>query len=250
MIFTAINFINIESHLSHRMKSEFIKEQHQDLIKQFPDISFIRKTRSKLPINDKVFLIIKFSRYPKKPRAKLVNKKGREFHLYRISSILRDWNKENPAMISELIKEILLIINNLRSDQIVIKKDLLEGLIDICKETHPHKLVGLLGVKKGIVSEYILPSRACTDPLKDFSLWGQQSCSIPLDFSHEGTFISRPSGELTSNEKLDLVFRRRRFTLLLAYPYTNLNCVKCFDRYGNDLKLIIEEPDSIKTMIT
>ena len=42
------------------MKSEFIKEQHQDLIKQFPDISFIRKTRSKLPINDKVFLIIKF----------------------------------------------------------------------------------------------------------------------------------------------------------------------------------------------
>jgi hypothetical protein len=229
------------------MKSEMIKEQHQDLIRRFPDASFVRKTSFKLPIQNEVFLIIKFKRYPKKPRAKLVNKKGREFRLYRISSILREWNKENPSMLSDLIKEILLIINNLESDQIIIKKDLLEGLMDICKETHPHKLVGLMGVKKGIVSEYILPSRACTDPLKDFSLWGQQSCSIPLDFSHEGTFISRPSGDLSVNEKLDIVFRRRRFTLLLAYPYNGLNCVKCFDRYGNSLKLVIEESNLIKT---
>lgn len=231
------------------MKSEIIEEQHQDIIKQFPDISFIRKTRIKLPMNKEVSLSIKFKRYPKKPRAILVNKKGREFRLYRISSILREWDKENPVMISDLINEILRIINNLVSNQIVIKKELLEGLMDICKETHPHKLVGLLGVKKGVVSEYILPSRACTDPLKDFSLWGQQSCSIPLDFSHEGTFISRPSGILTTNEKLDIVFRRRRFTLLLAYPYDGLNCIKCFDRYGNNLKLVLEESDSIKNMI-
>lgn len=240
----------MESYFSLRMKSEIVKEQHQDLIKKFPDITFIRKTRVKLLINNEVFLIIKFRKYPKKPRAKLVNKKGGEFQLYRVSSILREWNKENPVLISELIKEILLIINNLRSEQIVIKKDLLEGLMDICKETHPHKLVGLLGVKKGVVSEYILPSRACTDPIKGYSLWGQQSCSIPLDFSHEGTFISRPSGELTTNEKLDDIFRRRRFTLLLSYPYTDLNCVKCFDKYGNELKLIIENPDLIETTFT
>ena len=229
------------------MKSEKIKEQRQNLIKQFPDILFIRKTRVKLPINEEVSLNIKFKRYPKKPSAKLVNKKGREFYLYRVSSILREWDKQNPTLISDLINEILLIINNLTSNQIVIKKELLEGLMDICKETHPHKLVGLLGVKKGIVSEYILPSKACTDPLKDFSLWGQQSCSIPLDFSHEGTFISRPSGDLSINEKLDIVFRRRRFTLLLAYPYNGLSCVKCFDRHGNSLKLVIEESSLIST---
>jgi len=232
------------------MKSVIIKDQYQDLIKQFPDISFIRKTRVKLPINKEVSLKIKFKRYPKKPSAKLVNSKGRVFRLYRVSSILREWNKENPVMISDLINEILLMIHNLISNQIVIKKDLLEGLMDICKETHPHKLVGLLGVKKEIVSEYILPSKACTVPLKDFVFWGQQSCSIPLDFSHEGTFISRPSGDFSSNEKLNAVFKRRRFTLLLVYPYDSLDCVKCFDRNGNELKIIIKEPDSIKNIIT
>ena len=225
-----------------------IKEQYKDLSKQFPSASFTRKTRFKLSISNEVFLIIKFKKYPKKPRAKLVNKKGREFQLYRISSILREWHGENPAMISELVNEILLITNNLILDQIVIKKELLEGLMDICKETHPHKLVGLLGVKKGIVTEYILPSRVCTDPFKDIYFWGQQSCSIPLDFSHEGTFISRPSGELSTNEKLDIVFKRRRFTLLLAYPYNSLNCLKCFDRYRNNLKLVIQETDLIKDM--
>jgi hypothetical protein len=223
------------------MKSVLIKEQYKDLRKQFPSASFTRKARFRLSVTNEVFLFIKFKRYPKKPRAKLVNKKGRELTLYTISSILREWDKENPTMISELVNEILLIINNLTLDQIVIKKDLLDGLMDICQETHPHKLVGLLGVKKGIVSEYILPSKACTIPSKDFSLWGQQSCSIPLDFSHEGTFISRPSGELSTNEKLNSVFRRRRFTLLLAFPYNSLNCVKCFDRNGSSLKLVVEE---------
>ena len=232
------------------MKSEKRKEQYQDLIKQFPDIRFIGKARLKLPIIKDVFLVIKFKRYPKKASAKLINKKGQHFNLYRVSSILREWDKESPVMISDLIKEILLIVNSLMADQIVIKKDLLEGLMDMCKQTHPHKLVGLLGVKKGIVSEYILPARSCTDPIKDFTLMGQQTCSIPLDFSYEGTFISRPSGELSTNEKLNIVFKKRRFTLLLAYPYNAPNCVKCFDRYGSDLKLVVEDPDPIKNTIS
>jgi hypothetical protein len=97
---------------------------------------------------------------------------------------------------------------------------------------------GLLGVHKGIVSEYIVPSRACTDRKKDFEFF-RTTCSIPLDFSYEGTFISRPSGDLSTNEKLNEIFKRRRFTMLLAHPYNRPDSIKCFDTSGSIIKHII-----------
>ena len=97
---------------------------------------------------------------------------------------------------------------------------------------------GILGVHRGVVSEYIVPSRACTDSNKDFEIIGT-TCTIPLDFSYEGTFISRPSGTLSTNEKLNQIFKKRRFTMLLAHPYNPSENIKCFDTSGHILEHII-----------
>ena len=108
----------------------------------------------------------------------------------------------------------------------------------MCKQNHPRKLRGILGVQKGIVSEYILPSRACTDSEKDFVIF-KATCNLPLDLSYEGTFISRPSGMLSTNEKLNQIFKKRRFTMLLAHPYNLSDNIKCFDTSGQILKHIV-----------
>ncbi|MBY9017537.1 MAG: hypothetical protein KGD66_01785, partial [Candidatus Lokiarchaeota archaeon] len=165
---------------------------------------------------------------------------GKLFKMQRIVSSLRDWNDFPPLSIVELLKEIFLLIESMESNQILIQKDFLNGLMDICKTQHPNKLVGLLGVKKGLVSEYILPSKSCTDPETNFEIF-RPTCSIPLDVSNEGTFISRPSGDLSSNEELNLIFKKRRFTMLLGYPYENMDCIKCFDANGKTLEVVLRD---------
>jgi len=214
------------------------EEQYQKILKAFPEASFVRNSiyHLKIPVRNEVLLDINYKNYPKRPKAKLVKNNGNSFKLYKVISSLRDWYKETSPSILELIKEIFLTIDNIILNQILVNREFINGLMDLCKKAHPKKLVGLLGVRKGIVTEYILPSRTCTDPIKPFEVI---SCSIPLDLSYEGTFMSRPSSELSSNEKLNKIFKKRRFTMLLAHPYDSADCIRCFDTVGNILELII-----------
>ena len=216
------------------------KEEYRKVLEKFPDVISVDGDNYLLhfEINNEILLEVDFRRYPKKLKAYLIKNKTDKFKLSRIVSSLRNWNRHSTDSVLEIIDEILLLIDNMKLNQIMIKRDFLEGLIDMCQKGHPKKLKGILGVHKGLVSEYILSSRACTDSDKDFEII-RPTCSIPLDFSYEGTFISRPSGTLSTNEKLNQVFKKRRFTMLLAYPYNISDSIKCFDTSGQILEHII-----------
>ena len=221
---------------------DIIEEQYNEIKETFPEIEFIANTNYhlKYQVNNDVFLELNFKNYPKKPKATLINYEGKQFKMQRIVSSLRDWKDLPLISIVELLKEIFLLIESMESNQILIKKDFLDGLMDICRTQHPQKLTGLLSVKRGLVSEYVLPSKSCTDPEKNFEIF-RPSCSIPLDVSNEGTFISRPSGDLSINEDLSQIFKKRRFTMLLGYPYENMDCIKCFDMKGNTLEVVLKD---------
>ncbi len=216
------------------------KEQYLKVLDKFPDIISVGGNNFHLliKIDEEILLEVDFRKYPKKMRAYLIKNKTEKFKLSRIINSLRYWNKHSTDSILEIIDEILLLIDNMKLNQIMIKKDFLEGLVDMCQKGHPKKMQGILGVHKGVVSEYIVSSRACTDSEKDFEII-RPTCSLPLDFSYEGTFISRPSGTLSTNYKLNQVFKKRRFTMLLAYPYNISNNIKCFDTSGQILKHIV-----------
>jgi len=216
------------------------KEEYRKVIEKFPDAISVGGDNYLLhfEINNEISLEVDFRRYPKKLKAYLIKNKTDQFKLSRIVSSLRNWNKHSTDSVLEIIDEILLLIDNMKLNQIMIKKDFLEGLVDMCQKGHPKKMKGILGVHKGMVSEYIVSSRACTDSDKDFEII-RPTCSIPLDFSYEGTFISRPSGMLSTNEKLNQIFRKRRFTMLLAHPYNLSDSIKCFDTSGQILEHII-----------
>ena len=218
------------------------KEEYLKVLDKFPDVISIGgdNFHLHLEIINKVMLEVDFRKYPKKMKAYLAKNNRKKFKLRRVVSSLRDWNEHSTVSVLEVIEEILLLIDNLKLNQITIKRNFLEGLVDMCKQIHPKKIRGVLGVHKGVVSEYILPSRACTDNKKEFEIISQ-SCNLPFDFSYEGTFISRPSGSLSTNEKLNQIFKRRRFTMLLAHPYNLSDNIKCFDTSGQILELIIIE---------
>ena len=216
------------------------KEEYLKVLDKFPDVISIGGDNFHLhmEIINEVMLEVDFRKYPKKMKANLVKNNRKKFKLSRVVSSLRYWDEHSAVSVLEIIEEILLLIDNLKLNQITIKKDFLEGLVAMCKQNHPRKLRGILGVQKGIVSEYILPSRACTDSEKDFDIF-RATCNLPLDLSYEGTFISRPSGMLSTNEKLNQIFRKRRFTMLLAHPYNHSDSIKCFDTSGRILEHII-----------
>jgi len=216
------------------------KDEYLKVLNKFPDVISVDGDNFHLhfEINNEIFLDIDFRKYPKKIKAYLIKNKRNKFKLSRIVSSLQKWSEHSAVSVLEIIDEILLLIDNLKLNQIMIKKNFLEGLIDMCQKNHPKKMRGILGVHKGVVSEYIIPSRACTDGKKDFEIF-RPTCSLPLDFSYEGTFISRPSGDLSINEKLNQIFKKRRFTMLLAHPYVISDNIKCFDTSGQILEHII-----------
>lgn len=216
------------------------KEQYLKILDRFPDVTSVGGNNYHLffKIDEQILLEVDFRKYPRRFKAYLINAKREKFKLSRIVSSLRNWKERSAVPVLEIIDEILLLIDNMKQNQIMIKKDFLEGLIDMCQKIHPQKMKGVLGVHKGVVSEYIISSRACTaDRYEPVIIKG--TCSLPLDFSYEGTFISRPSGNLSTNEKLKQVFKKRRFTMLIAHPYNRIDSIKCFDTSGQILEHII-----------
>ena len=218
------------------------KEEYLKVLDKFPDVISIGGDNFHLhmEIINEVMLEVDFRKYPKKMKANLVKNNRKKFKLSRVVSSLRYWDEHSAVSVLEIIEEILLLIDNLKLNQITIKKDFLEGLVDMCKQIHPKKIRGVLGVHKGVVSEYILPSNACSNVQKEFEIISR-SCNLPFDLSYEGTFISRPSGELSTNDKLVQVFKKRRFTMLIAHPYNLSDSIKCYDTSGQILEHIIIE---------
>lgn len=216
---------------------EVIEEQYQKVIEAFPNTILVKNFIShlKIPLMNDVFLDVDYSKYPKRPKVILTNPNGQVYKkLDMMISSLRSWKKKDAISIVELISEILAFIEGMKLSAITIKKDLINGILALCREHHPREILGLLRVDKGIVSEFILPPGALTSD----SSGVYSPRRIPFDPSIEGTVHSHPTGNPNpSQTDLKGVFMKKRFHIIVGYPYNSLNCVKCFDQKGNSIKL-------------
>lgn len=215
-----------------------IEEQYQEIIKVFPNIILVDDMIShiKIPVINNSFIDIDYGKYPKRPKVHLINSDGQVYkNLDLMISSLKTWKKNNAPTIVELINEILVYIKALISNDIIIKKELLEGILALCREHHPREILGLLRVDKGIVTEFILPPGALTSNVSGIFFPNR----IPLDPSLEGTIHSHPSGNSNpSLQDLNDIFKKKRFHFIVGYPY-NLSKIKCFDKNGNELNIKI-----------
>ena len=216
---------------------EIIEEQYQKVIEAFPNTIIVNNYIShlKIPLMNDVFLDIDYSKYPKRPKVILTNPNGQVYKkLDMMISSLMTWKKKEAISIVELIYEILAFIEAMKLSAITIKKELLNGIMALCRDHHPREILGLLRVDKGIVSEFILPPGAITSTSSAVYSPGRMS----LDRSIEGTVHSHPTGNPNpSQTDLKGVFMKKRFHIIVGYPYNSLNCVKCFDQKGKPIKL-------------
>lgn len=218
---------------------EIIENEYQKIIKSFPNAEIIDNYIShiKIPLLNDVFLDIDYRKYPKRPKVVLIKENGQIFsNLDTVILSLKSWKKKNPLPIVELINELFMFVNNMQSNEILINRELLNGIMALCREQHPREILGLLRVEKGITTEFILPPGALTSDSSGIFFPSR----LPLDPSLEGTVHSHPSGNpVPSLGDLNNVFKLKRFHFILAYPYNRLDCVKCFDKNGKELKFKI-----------
>ena len=214
---------------------ELIEDEYEKTIEIYPNASIINNIIShiKIPLLNDVFLEIDFKKYPKRPKVKLIKSNGQIYKNFDMMILsLKSWKNKNPPSIVELINEIFIFIKSLQSDEILIKMELLNGILALCREQHPKEILGLLRMSKGIVTEFILPPGSLTSDNSGVFFPSR----IPLDLSLEGTIHSHPSGNVyPSITDLNGVFKTKRFHFIIAYPYNSLACVKCFSKDGNEI---------------
>lgn len=218
---------------------EIIEDQYQKVIEAFPNTLIVKNFISHLniPLMNEVLLDINYSKYPRRPKVILIKSDGQIFKkVDSMISSLMNWKRKNAISIVELITEILAFIESMRSNKITIKADLINGILALCRETHPREILGLLRVDKGIITEFILPPGAITSNISGV----YNRIRMPSDLSLEGTVHSHPTGNLNpSPTDLKGIFITRRFHIIVGFPYDSLNCVKCFDQKGKSIKLQI-----------
>ena len=146
-------------------------------------------------------------------------------------STLKYWKKKEPHAIIDIITDLFMFINRVNTNEILIKKDLIDGILGLCKNQHPNEILGFLKVQNEIAMEYVLLPGSITNENSGVFTPGR----VPSDPAYQGTVHSHPSGiPYPSQADLRSVFRSKRFNFIVGYPYT-YNAIRCFDQKGNEL---------------
>lgn len=212
-----------------------IEEQYQKITEEWPNAQIFDNVIShvKIPLKNGNFIDIDFKNYPKKPKVRLVNSKGQVYKKLDINiPILSSWKSKNTPAINDIIIQMVNMMDNLILNEINVKKELLIGILALCREQHPREILGLLRLEGSIITEFILPPGALTSTKSGIFFPHR----IPFDLSLKGTIHSHPSGNpYPSSQDLESIFTKMQFHFITGFPY-NLQSTKCFDRNGNELK--------------
>jgi len=213
---------------------EEIEIQYQNIIEHFPNTVTIENKIShiKIELNKGIILELDYSKYPKKPKVKIINQSGKVYKkLNNDITSLKNWKIDKPKSILNVINEIIFILKDLQSNIVKIKRELLIGFLALCQAHHPKEFLGILKRDKNVFTEFILPPGAITSKHSGVFFPSR----LPISRYYQGTIHSHPSGNLyPSLQDLNSVFKGNRFHFIVGFPYS-LNHIKCFDKNGTEL---------------
>lgn len=114
-----------------------------------------------------------------------------------------------------------------------IKKELLENLLELCKEAHPREVGGLLLGRRVVDDFVIVPGRFYESSIY---IWIDR---IPIYPSMKGVFHSHPTSNVNpSRADLKLFGEMGREHIIFAYPY-DLNSFQAYDSLGKKTKVTL-----------
>ena len=215
---------------------EEIEKEYQKIISVYPNAIKVNEYigHLRIPLENNIFIDINYKKYPKRPKVNLLKENGEVFKNFdRMISTLNKWKSKEPYSIVDIINDVFLFLQGVESRVVLIKKELVNGILGMCHQHHPREILGLLSLNDGRFTEFILIPGATTHESSGIF----NPSRIPTDSTYQGTIHSHPNGVLRPSPKdLEKVFRDYTCNFIAGYPYNNLNCIKCFDQLGNELK--------------
>ncbi len=212
-----------------------IELQYQKILEYIPNTVTIENSISHIEIklNRGLVLEIDYSKYPKRPKVTLINQSGKVYKNINNEIIsLKNWNKNNTKSVLKVINEIILTIERLQSNVAYIKRELLDGFLELCRVHHPKEFLGILKMEQHIFTEFILPPGAITS--RSSSVFFPSR--LPINRYYQGTIHSHPSGNLNpSLQDLNGAFKGNTYNFIVGFPYT-LKQIKCYDKNGSQLQ--------------
>jgi len=122
--------------------------------------------------------------------------------------------------------------------QVVLKQDVLDGIISYCKMKHPNEGILILKGKskhgKIMVDGLVIPPFDHSGP----TFAGFPHSFLPFDMSYVGTVHSHPSGSAEPSPT-DLLNFFGLVSLIIKSPYDDED-IFAWDSKGNQIKLLIE----------
>lgn len=141
---------------------------------------------------------------------------------------------------SRLLRKLLGLneSESYRLSRVRIKREVVEGIIEACRNVHPREFVGLLRAEKGMITEIVLaPASVYGQGLAQF-----HPHMLPFDFSIVGSIHSHPSGSnIPSAEDLNSMFNFGFVHIIVTFPYNGFQSLHAYDKKGKPIQLEIVE---------
>ncbi len=113
-----------------------------------------------------------------------------------------------------------------------IRKELLQALIEIARENHPHEFFALLTGKKGVIEEFVYIPFQQGEDYASFN-----TSLIPLGMRIYGTVHSHPSSSpRPSHQDLATFSSYGSVHIIIHYPYCS-DCWKAYDSAGKEVEV-------------
>ena len=189
-----------------------------------------------IAIYPEVILKINFRGYPKKPKIilpKKITKSVPDIELF--VPALRNWNKNDPPKIIDIIKAIMYSLESITGKMVHISQSLFDELMKISHGNHPKETFCVLRLINGILSEYILSPQTVSSE-KSAIFYPRR---IGRDRSIIASFHTHPNG-VYSPSPMDLIsFRLNPVNIIMGNPY-NSNSLGVYDSLGQNLNFQID----------
>ena len=119
-----------------------------------------------------------------------------------------------------------------------IKGEVVNGVLEACRNVHPHEFLGLLRAEEGVITEIILAPASIYS--RGISLFRPQM--LPFDFSIVGSIHSHPSGYgRPSAQDLNSMFNFGLVHIIVTFPYSSHQDLHTYDKRGNPIQCEVVE---------
>ena len=213
------------------MKMINITTQIERILEDYPEAKKIGSFKIEVQIFPKVTLIIDLKKYPKKPKITLPKNILRVIKDYEpLIPVLRNWEKENPPLISLIITALKNCIEMTAGVKVHFLDKTIKDICFMAKSSFPNEMFCLLRTINGVLAEYVIAPGSESSALS--------AIFFPTRLGQDNTLIASCHSHPTPNNhpsKADLhTFRKFPVNIIIGAPY-NFSTLGVYNLQGNPI---------------